>query len=165
MKKTKFALVLLALLMVVSFTANALAAEQTEAKDIVETAVAAGEFNTLAAALEKADLVDALKGEGPFTVFAPTDEAFDKLLKELGVTADQLLAREDLATILQYHVIPGKVLSSDLKDGMKVKTLADKEVTISLNPTRVNNANVTTADIEASNGVIHVIDALLIPAE
>ncbi|WP_198507831.1 fasciclin domain-containing protein [Bacillus sp. FJAT-45037] len=163
MGKKKITLMLLAFMMMVTFSATGFAAENSDAKDIVDTAVAAGEFNTLAAALEKANLVEALKGEGPFTVFAPTDEAFDKLLKELGITADELLAREDLATILQYHVVPGKVLSSDLKDGMKAKTLADKEVTISLNPTKVNNANVVTADIETSNGVIHVIDAVLVP--
>ncbi|WP_368505084.1 fasciclin domain-containing protein [Alkalihalophilus sp. As8PL] len=158
----KMALVLVAFAMIISFSANVFAAEETK-KDIVDTAVAAGQFNTLAAALEKADLVEALKAEGPFTVFAPTDEAFDKLLQELGITADELLAREDLSTILLYHVVPGKVLSGDLKDGMKVKTLADKEVTISLNPTRVNNSNVVTPDIQASNGVIHVIDAVLVP--
>ncbi|WP_235801766.1 fasciclin domain-containing protein [Ureibacillus manganicus] len=132
-------------------------------KDIVETAVEAGEFKTLAAALEKAGLVETLKGEGPFTVFAPTDAAFDKLLNDLGVTAEELLARKDLKDILLYHVVPGKVLSSDLKDGMKVKTLAGKEVTISLNPVQVNESNVVKPDIEATNGVIHVIDAVLVP--
>ncbi|MDV2682815.1 fasciclin domain-containing protein [Alkalihalophilus lindianensis] len=158
----KMALVLVAFAMIISFSQAVFAAEETQ-QDIVDTALAAGQFNTLAAALEKADLVEALKADGPFTVFAPTDEAFDKLLQELGITADELLAREDLSTILLYHVVPGKVFSGDLKDGMKVKTLADKEVTISLNPTRVNNSNVVTPDIQASNGVIHVIDAVLVP--
>ncbi|MFC0560751.1 fasciclin domain-containing protein [Halalkalibacter alkalisediminis] len=164
MEKKKYAVVLLIFMMFLSFSAGVFAAENPEnTKDIVDTAVEAGDFNTLAAALEKANLVEALKDNGPFTVFAPTDEAFEKLLKELGVTAEELLARKDLANILLYHVVPGKVMSSDLKDRMKVKTLADKDVTISLDPTQVNKANVVKPDIEASNGVIHVIDAVLLP--
>ncbi|CAM4034075.1 fasciclin domain-containing protein [Mesobacillus thioparans] len=132
-------------------------------KDIVDTAVSAGNFKILAAALEKAGLVETLKGEGPFTVFAPTDEAFNKLLKDLGITADELLARQDLKQILLYHVLPGKVMSNQLKEGMKAETLAKKNVTISLNPVRVNDANVVTPDVQASNGVIHVIDKVLLP--
>ncbi|MBP3950169.1 fasciclin domain-containing protein [Bacillus suaedae] len=160
----KMGLVMLVAVMFMSFTTGVFAAEQAgNQKDIVDTAVEAGSFKTLAAALEKADLVETLKGEGPFTVFAPTDEAFEKLLADLGITAEQLLAREDLAEILKYHVVPGKVLSSDLKDGMKVKTVAGKKVEISLDPVRVNDAKVVQADIEASNGVIHVIDAVLVP--
>ncbi|AST94252.1 Nex18 symbiotically induced protein [Sutcliffiella cohnii] len=156
---------LLVVLMVMSLSTSALGAENpAPTKDIVDTALEAGEFKTLAAALEKAGLVNALKGDGPFTVFAPTDAAFEKLLKELNVTPEQLLEREDLATILQYHVVPGKVMSRDLKEGMKAKTLATKEVTFSLNPARVNNANIVKPDIQASNGVIHVIDTVLIPA-
>jgi uncharacterized surface protein with fasciclin (FAS1) repeats len=104
-----------------------------------------------------------LKGEGPFTVFAPTDEAFNKLLKDLGITADELLARQDLKDILLYHVLPGKVMSGDLKEGMQAQTLAKKNVTISLDPVQVNDANVVTPDVEASNGVIHVIDKVLLP--
>lgn len=162
--KKKFAVVLFMMMMVLSISTGALAAENSASpKNIVDTAVEAGEFTILAQALEKAGLVDTLKGEGPFTVFAPTDEAFAKLLKELNITAEQLLARDDLKDILLYHVLPGKVLSGDLKEGMKAKTLAEKEVTISLNPVRVNNANVTKPDIAASNGVIHVIDAVLLP--
>lgn len=165
MKKVKLIMGLLVVLMVMSLSTSALGAENAApTKDIVDTAVEAGEFKTLAAALEKAGLVNALKGDGPFTVFAPTDAAFEKLLKELNVTPEQLLAREDLATILQYHVVPGKVMSRDLKEGMKAKTLASKEVTFSLNPARVNNANIVKPDIQASNGVIHVIDTVLIPA-
>ncbi|MGY3717507.1 fasciclin domain-containing protein [Sutcliffiella cohnii] len=165
MKKVKLIMGLLVVLMVMSLSTSALGAENpAPMKDIVDTAVEAGEFKTLAAALEKAGLVNALKGDGPFTVFAPTDAAFEKLLIELNVTPEQLLAREDLATILQYHVVPGKVMSRDLKEGMKAKTLASKEVTFSLNPARVNNANIVKPDIQASNGVIHVIDTVLIPA-
>lgn len=164
MEKKRFAVCLLVFMMMLSIPTGVFASKNMGAKkDIVDTAVKAGEFKTLAAALEKAGLVETLKGEGPFTVFAPTDAAFDKLLKDLGVTAEELLARKDLKDILLYHVVPGKVLSSDLKDGMKVKTLAGKEVTISLNPVQVNQSNVVKPDIEATNGVIHVIDAVLVP--
>lgn len=160
----KNGMLLLLVIMFMSFTTGVLAAEQSgNKKDIVDTAVEAGSFSTLTAALEKADLVETLKGKGPFTVFAPTDEAFEKLLTELGITAEELLVRDDLAEILKYHVVPGKVLSSELKDGMKVKTVAGKKVKISLDPVQVNDANVVQADIEASNGVLHVIDAVLLP--
>ncbi|MBS2969174.1 fasciclin domain-containing protein [Metabacillus sp. KIGAM252] len=151
-------------MMALSFSRGILAAEITEGnKDIVETAAEAGEFKILAAALEKAGLAETLKGAGPYTVFAPTDQAFEKLLQDLGITAEELLNRKDLKNILLYHVVPGKVLSSDLKNGMKVKTLAGKEVMISLDPVKVNNATVVKPDIEASNGVIHVIDTVLLP--
>ena len=164
MEKKRNAVVLLIFMMVMSFSSGVFATESPgNKKDIVDTAVEAGDFKTLAAALEKAGLVETLKGEGPFTVFAPTDAAFEKLLKELGITAEELLARKDLKEILLYHVVPGKVMSRDLKDGMKVKTSAEKEVTISLDPIQVNKANVIKPDIEASNGVIHVIDKVLLP--
>ncbi|RSK25764.1 fasciclin domain-containing protein [Bacillus sp. HMF5848] len=164
MKKKSYGFVLLIFMMIMSLTSGVFAAEkQGSEKDIVDTAIEAGDFNTLAAALEKAGLVETLKEEGPFTVFAPTDEAFEKLLKQLDITAEELLAREDLKDILLYHVVPGKVMSNELKDGMKVKTLAKEKVTISLDPIRVNKANVVKPDIEASNGVIHVIDEVLLP--
>jgi uncharacterized surface protein with fasciclin (FAS1) repeats len=164
MEKKRIAMILLIFMMVMSFSGGVFATENTESKkDIVDTAVEAGDFKTLAAALEKAGLVETLKGEGPFTVFAPTDEAFEKLLKELGITAEELLARKDLKDILLYHVVPGKVMSGDLKEGMKAKTVAGKELTISLDPIQVNKANVVKPDIEASNGVIHVIDKVLLP--
>ncbi|MDE5412542.1 fasciclin domain-containing protein [Alkalihalobacterium chitinilyticum] len=139
-------------------------ADNHEGDDIVDTAVAADDFNTLVAAVQAADLVDALKAEGPFTVFAPTDEAFANLLDELGVTADELLASEDLTDILLYHVVEGKVMSTDLVDGMEATTLNGEKITITLNPVQVNGVNVVTPDVEASNGVIHVIDAVLLPA-
>ncbi|MGM0845601.1 MAG: fasciclin domain-containing protein [Bacillota bacterium] len=162
MKKGIILLMIMSLFM--SFANGAFAAETPAGKkDIVDTAVEAGEFTTLAAALKKAGLVETLKGEGPFTVFAPTDAAFEKLLKKLGITADELLAREDLKDILLYHVLPGKVLSTDLEEGMKAETLSKKTVNVSLDPVRVNDANVVKADIEGSNGVIHVIDEVLIP--
>ncbi|MGP1910618.1 fasciclin domain-containing protein [Metabacillus sp. JX24] len=163
MKKKWFGMVLI-LTMALSFTTGAFAAEKGGGeKDIVDTAAAAGDFKILAAALEKAGLVSTLKEAGPYTVFAPTDQAFEKLLKDLNITAEELLNREDLKDILLYHVLSGKVLSSDLKDGMKAKTLAGKEVTITLDPVKVNNSTVVKPDIEASNGVIHVIDTVLIP--
>jgi uncharacterized surface protein with fasciclin (FAS1) repeats len=164
MLKNKLLMMLLAMMLVLSIGSGVSAAENPEAaKNIVDVAKEAGTFNTLVAALEKAGLVDALKGKGPFTVFAPTDEAFAMLLKELNITAEELLARDDLKQILLYHVVPGKVMSGDLKDGMTANTLADKTVKISLNPVMVNNAKVMKADIGASNGVIHVIDKVLLP--
>ncbi|WP_078551485.1 fasciclin domain-containing protein [Bacillus alkalicellulosilyticus] len=161
MKKSKIFVMSLVFMLLMSMTMGALANEGEA--DIVDTAIAADDFNTLVAAVQAADLVDALKGEGPFTVFAPTDEAFATLLNDLGVTAEELLQSEDLANILLYHVVEGKVMSSDLSDGMEATTLNGETVTISLDPVRVNESNVVAADIEASNGVIHVIDAVLLP--
>ncbi|WP_079710368.1 fasciclin domain-containing protein [Paraliobacillus ryukyuensis] len=164
MLKRKLAMVLVVMMMVMAFATNVSAAENpTGGKDIVDVAKEAGNFSILLSALEKAELVDTLKEDGPYTVFAPTDEAFKKLLSDLGITAEDLLARDDLKDILLYHVVSGKVLSSDLKDGMKVKTLADKKAKVTLNPVRINDASVITPDIEASNGVLHVIDKVLIP--
>lgn len=132
--------------------------------DIVDTAVAAGSFNTLVAAVQAAGLVDALKGDGPFTVFAPTDDAFAKIPQE---TIDGLLADPtgDLTQILLYHVVAGKVMASDLSDGLTVATLQGGEVTFSLSDAgaKVNDANIIATDIETSNGVIHVIDSVILP--
>jgi len=134
--------------------------------DIVDTAVEAGNFTTLAAALEAAGLVETLKGEGPFTVFAPTDEAFAALPEG---TVESLLEpenRDQLTAILTYHVVPGSVMSGDLSDGMEAETVNGAPVTISTDDgVMVNDATVTAADIEASNGVIHVIDSVLLPPE
>ena len=134
------------------------------AKDIVDTAVDAGSFTTLVAAVEAAGLVDTLKGEGPFTVFAPTDEAFAALPEG---TVESLLADpEALAAILTYHVVAGNVMSTDLSDGMMAPTVNGAEITIgTTDGVTVNGANVVTADIEATNGVIHVIDAVILPPE
>ncbi len=130
--------------------------------DIVDTAVDAGSFTTLVAAIEAAGLVDTLKGEGPFTVFAPTDEAFAALPE--GTVEGLLEDPEALAAILTYHVVPGAVMSGDLSDGMTAATVNGADVTISVGDSvMVNDATVTTADIEASNGVIHVIDAVIMP--
>lgn len=133
--------------------------------DIVDTAVNAGSFTTLVAAIEAAGLVDVLKGEGPFTVFAPTDEAFAALPAG---TVESLLLPENidqLVAILTYHVIPGKVMSADIAGQMlSVATVNGAEVEIDASMgVKVGGANVVTADIEASNGVIHVIDAVLLP--
>ena len=133
-------------------------------KDIVDTAVAAGDFNTLAAALTAAGLVETLKSEGPFTVFAPTDAAFAALPEGTG---DDLLKpenKEKLTAVLTYHVVPGAVMSGDLSNGMTAATVNGADVTIMTEGgVKVNDATVTTADIAASNGVIHVIDKVILP--
>ncbi|MEZ5565901.1 MAG: fasciclin domain-containing protein [Gammaproteobacteria bacterium] len=134
-------------------------------KDIVDTAVAAGSFGTLAAALKAADLVGALKGPGPLTVFAPTDAAFAKLPPG---TLENLLkpeSREKLKSILLYHVVSGKVMSADIKGEVKPETLEGAKLDIKASAGRitVNGAKVTGADVVASNGVIHVIDTVLLP--
>jgi len=134
-------------------------------KDIVDTAVDAGSFTTLAAALGAAGLVETLKGEGPFTVFAPTDDAFAALPE--GTVENLLLPenKDQLISILTYHVVPGKVMSTDLTNGMTATTVQGSDVTIMTEGgVMVNDATVTTADIEASNGVIHVIDKVILPA-
>lgn len=145
-------------------TASSEDAGTSEAKNIVETAVAAGNFKQLAAALTKAQLVDALSGDGPFTVFAPSDTAFDAFEKaNPGVLASLSVA--DLTNVLKYHVISGAaVKSTDLKNGQLAKTLAGPVVAVDLSSgVKVGGATVTTADIAASNGVIHVIDTILLP--
>ena len=132
-----------------------------QAKDIVDTAVGAGNFKTLATALKAAGLVDTLKGKGPFTVFAPTDEAFAKVPK---ADLDALLKdKAKLTAVLTYHVVAGKVLSTDIKPG-KVKTVQGTDLTLATTyGVTVNGAKVTAADVLADNGVIHVIDTVLIP--
>lgn len=150
-----------ALLLVLPFSA-AKAAE----KDIVDTAVGAGTFNTLVAAVQAADLVDTLKGDGPFTVFAPTDEAFAKL--PAGTVEDLLKPenKDKLVAVLTYHVVPSKVMSSDIA-GKKADVASVQGDTIAVDATdgvKVDEANVVTADIETSNGVIHVIDSVILPA-
>jgi len=145
-----------------AITALSLAAFGVQAKDIVDTAVAAGQFKTLAAALEKADLVSTLKGKGPFTVFAPTDAAFAKVPK---ADLDALLAdKAKLAAVLTYHVVAGNVMAKDVKPG-KVKTVQGSELTLATsdNGVKVDGAQVVKADIVADNGVIHVIDSVVMP--
>ncbi|MDP3796748.1 MAG: fasciclin domain-containing protein [Polaromonas sp.] len=142
-------------------SALALAAFSAQAKDIVDTAVGAGNFKTLAAALQAAGLVDTLKGKGPFTVFAPTDAAFAKIPK---ADLDALLAdKAKLTAVLTYHVVAGKVMAKDVKAG-KVKTVQGSELTVATaGGVMVDNAKVTSTDIVADNGVIHVIDTVVIP--
>ncbi len=137
----------------------------SKANDIVDTAIAAGSFETLVAAVQAADLVDTLKGEGPFTVFAPTNEAFAALPAG---TVDNLLLPENkdqLVAVLTYHVIPGKVMSSDIAgQTLSVETVQGGELEIdATSSVMINDATVVTADVEASNGVIHVIDTVLLP--
>lgn len=133
-------------------------------KDIVDTAVGAGTFTTLVAAVQAAGLVDTLKGDGPFTVFAPTDDAFAALPAG---TVESLLMPENkdtLVAILTYHVVAGKVMSTDLSDGMMAATVEGSDIKVDLSDgVKINGANVVAADIEASNGVIHVIDAVILP--
>lgn len=147
-----------------SFTLNKNATLNPEA-DIVDLAVQTEFLSTLVAAVKAGDLVGVLKGDGPFTVFAPTNDAFAKLPAG---TVENLLKPENkaqLVAVLTYHVVAGKVYSKDLKNGMKAKTVQGSEVTITLKGGKamVNNATVTTADIEASNGVVHVIDTVILP--
>jgi len=138
------------------------AATVAHAKDIVDTAVGAGSFNTLVKAVQAAGLVETLKGPGPFTVFAPTDEAFAKLPAG---TLDNLLKDKDaLAKVLTYHVVPGKVMAADVKPG-EAKTVQGQSVKLSTEGGKVmvDGATVVAADVAASNGVIHVIDTVILP--
>lgn len=139
--------------------------EKAELKDIVDTAVSADGFETLVAAVKAAGLVDTLKGDGPFTVFAPTDEAFKNLPEG---TLESLLKpekKDELAGILTYHVVSGKVMAADVVSLKSAKTVQGGEVAIAVDGSKVtvDGATVTTTDIECSNGVIHVIDAVILP--
>jgi len=138
-----------------------LAALAAQAKDIVDTAVSAGQFKTLATALQAAGLVETLKGPGPFTVFAPTDEAFAKIPK---ADLEALLKdKAKLTAVLTYHVVPGKVMAKDVAPG-QVKTVQGSALTVSTTGgVMVDKARVTATDIVADNGVIHVIDSVIIP--
>ena len=146
------------LLIAAALSGAALAAQ---AKDIVDTAVAAGNFKTLVVALKAADLVATLKGKGPFTVFAPTDEAFAKIPK---ADLDALLKdKAKLKAVLTYHVVSGTVMSTDLKAG-DVKTVQGSNVMVgTMGGAMVNDAKVVAADVAADNGVIHAIDTVLMP--
>ncbi len=136
-------------------------------KDIVDTAVGAGDFTTLAAALEAADLVTTLKGSGPFTVFAPTDEAFSKLPAGTVETLLKPENKQQLVDILSYHVVPGKVMAADVVSLDEAPTVNGYKLSISAegNGVKVNDANVTATDIDASNGVIHVVDQVILPPQ
>ncbi len=138
-----------------------LGALTAKAADIVDTAIAAGSFKTLVTAVQAAGLVETLKGPGPFTVFAPTDEAFAKIPKD---KLDALLKDKNaLTAVLTYHVVPGKVMAADVKAG-QVKTVQGGAITVSTQGgVKVDNANVVKTDISTSNGVIHVIDTVIMP--
>jgi len=158
----------LAIAFLISVALPAIAAHhemKNDKKDIVDTAVAAGKFSTLAAALEAADLVETLKGEGPFTVFAPTDEAFAKLPDG---TVEELLKpenRDQLVAILTYHVVPGRVEAADVVKLDEAKTVNGEAlaITVAGNTVRVDDAIVLETDIGASNGVIHIVDTVMMP--
>lgn len=146
-------------------TALATPSASEQAKDIIDVAVASPDHTTLVAAVTAAGLVETLKGAGPYTVFAPTNSAFAALPAG---TVDGLLKPESkaaLTNVLTYHVVSGAVKAADLKDGQKVKTLQGEELTVSIKGGKVmiNNANVSAADLIGSNGVVHVIDAVLMP--
>jgi uncharacterized surface protein with fasciclin (FAS1) repeats len=167
MKNVPYRVLMVAAVVSLMLLSTAFSADRAKPKrsDIVDTAVAAGNFKTLAAALKAADLVETLKGKGPFTVFAPTDEAFAKLPKG---TVEELLKpenKEKLAGILKYHVVSGRVLAADVVKLTKAKTVQGSEVTIKVDGDKVmvDNANVTKTDIRCGNGVIHVIDAVILP--
>ncbi|MEM1043377.1 MAG: fasciclin domain-containing protein [Bacteroidota bacterium] len=138
-------------------------------QNIVELAQGTDDLSTLVAALIEADLVTTLQGDGPFTVFAPTNAAFEALLADLQITADELLARDDLGDILTYHVVPGEAFSGDLSDGQMLMTVEGSMLEVDINgPTisligETNTVTVTTPNIDASNGVVHLIDAVLLP--
>jgi uncharacterized surface protein with fasciclin (FAS1) repeats len=158
MKKTLALLVAL----LFAFNINTYAAEG----DIVDIAVGNEDFSILVAALTQADLVGALQGDGPFTVFAPTDEAFANLLSALDITAGDLLGHPQLADVLLYHVVSGKIMSTDLSDGITAPTLKGENITIGVGSSvTINSSTVILPDIEASNGVIHVIDEVLVPSD
>ncbi len=145
-----------------AIAASTLFSASVSAKDIVDTAVEAGQFNTLATALKAAGLVETLKGPGPFTVFAPTDEAFAKIPK---ADLDALLKdKAKLTQVLTYHVVPGKVMAKDVKPGA-VKTVQGSSVTVktSAGKVMVDNATVNKTDLMADNGVIHVTDSVILP--
>ncbi|GIW94380.1 MAG: hypothetical protein KatS3mg110_2421 [Pirellulaceae bacterium] len=145
---------------------NAMAhAEEQAPKDIVDTAVAAGQFQTLVTAVQEAGLVDTLKGPGPFTVFAPTDEAFAKIPKE---KLEALLKnKEALTNVLKYHVVPGKVMAADVVKLQSAKTAQGESLKIAVKDGKVsiNGVNVVKTDIVCKNGVIHVIDGVLLPPQ
>lgn len=140
------------------------AAPATASETIVAAAAATPDLSTLVSALKAADLVSTLEGKGPFTVFAPTNQAFS----DIQPTVDKLLEpanKDELTKVLTYHVVPGTYTSADLKDGQKLKTVEGQDLTVSIKggTVKVNDATVEKADIETSNGVVHIIDGVLVP--
>ena len=160
MSKKIFSIILVVLMIMTSTVAFA------QDETVVEIAVNDGSFTTLVAALQEAELVEALSGEGPFTVFAPTDDAFADLLAQLDISAQDLLNHPQLTDVLLYHVVSGKVMSTDLSEGLEAETLKGDNVMVSLEGgVFINDSEVVSADIEGSNGVIHVLDSVLVPGD
>ncbi|UCF36490.1 MAG: fasciclin domain-containing protein [Acidobacteriota bacterium] len=156
----KMAMILVTLTLTMSMTIGS--SSNAPASDIVDTAVNAGQFNTLVKAVQAAGLVDVLKGDGPFTVFAPTDEAFAKL--PAGTIESLLKDKEKLTAILTYHVVPGKMMASDVISKSSLATVQGSSLKVSTGSgVRVDSAQIVKTDIETSNGVIHVIDTVVIP--
>lgn len=165
----------LSLFVMTSFSAQAQCSAEKEAKvvlasetmkpDIVDLAVQTDFLSTLVAAVQAGELVDVLKGDGPFTVFAPTNEAFAALPEGTLNTLLQPENKDQLVAILTYHVVPGIVKSTDLSNGQKARTVQGSEIMVSIdkNGVRINDAKVTAADIEAKNGIVHVIDSVILP--
>lgn len=138
---------------------------EEEPQTIVDIAAGNEDFSILVSALQQAELVETLQGEGPFTVFAPANDAFADLLEALGITAEELLAQPDLANVLLCHVVSGQVMAGDLEDGMEAETVNGETITFDLSEDpMVNDSTIVQTDIEASNGVIHVIDSVLVPS-
>jgi transforming growth factor-beta-induced protein len=150
---------------VLTVGASGTTAVRAETRDVVDTAIAAGSFKTLAKALDAAGLVNTLKGAGPFTVFAPTDEAFAKLPDGTLETLLKPENKEKLRRILTYHVVTGRVMASDVVKLQSAKAVSGDTITVKVQDgvVRVDNATVTSADVLASNGVIHVIDSVILP--
>lgn len=145
-----------------AFAVEAGYGKKSAARDIVDTAVAAGDFGTLVKAVEAAGLVDVLKGDGPFTVFAPTDAAFASL--PAGTLESLLADKEALTSVLTYHVVPGRLMAEDVVSKRKLSTVQGKEIAVNTgSDVKVDKANVVKTDIECSNGIIHVIDAVITP--
>jgi len=159
---------LVLILSTVSFADNCASSAESKsekkAMTIIGTAIAAGSFNTLVAAVKAADLVDALSGDGPFTVFAPTDEAFEMLPE--GTLEALLKDKKQLTSILTYHVVPGKVMSGDVVKLKSAETLNGQDISIMMDEkdVMIDNARLVQTDIECTNGVIHVIDAVILPS-
>ncbi len=143
------------------------AMEEDVPATVVDIATSSDDFSTLVAAVTEAGLVETLQGDGPFTVFAPTNAAFEQALADLGLTAEELLASEDLAGILTYHVVPGTIMAADAiaADGTEIETVNGDTLAVSVvdGSVMVDGATVTTADLVAGNGVVHVIDAVVLP--
>lgn len=165
MKKVIKKVVSIAFITMLSFgiSFNSFAGNDSGSSTVVEIAASNSDFSTLVEAVKKAELVDALSADGPFTVFAPTNEAFESLFKNLGVSGIGDLTAEQLTPILTYHVVSGKVMSTDLSN-TSVATLNGQKIKVDLSDgVKINDSKVVKADIEGKNGVVHVIDKVLLP--